>query len=66
MITVFETEEVDRSCEVNEGSGLKYPAVKVQDEVLNVGQARAWRIVRIAGSSVEVSGSRSWDSWETG
>lgn len=53
---------MERSSDVREGSGLKYPAVKVHDELLKVGEARVWRMVRMAGSSVEVSGLRSWDS----
>lgn len=40
--------------------------MKVQDEVLKVGDERVRRMWVIDGSSVEVSGSRSWVSWESG
>lgn len=59
-------EEVARRREVNEGSGLKYPAVNVQEEELNVGEERVRRMVRIAGSSVEESGCRRGVSCEMG
>ena len=55
-----------RRREVNEGSGLKYPAVNVQEEQLNVGEERVRRMVRIAGSSVEESGCRRGVSCEMG
>lgn len=40
--------------------------MKVQEEVENFGRERVCRILVIAGSSVEVSGWRSWVSWERG
>lgn len=53
---------------VREGSGLKYPAVNVQDVDLFsvVAEERVWRRVRRAGSSVDVEGGRSWVNWERG
>ena len=51
---------------MREGSGLKYPAVKVQDEFLYRGEERRRRIEIMAGSSVDVSGERSWVNWEMG
>lgn len=51
---------------MRDGSGLKYPAVKVHVLFSNPGDARRRRMEVIAGSSVEVSGLRSWVSCESG
>lgn len=66
MTVLLAAEEVEMRSDVREGSGLKYPAVKVQDEVVKAGEERVWRMERMAGSSVEVSGLRRGVSWETG
>lgn len=49
-------EAVASRSEVSEGSGLKYPAVKVQEEVLKDGEESARSMVWMAGCSVEESG----------
>ena len=54
-MTVAQREEVERRSLVSEGSGLKYPAVNVQEEDRKSGDERVRRICVIEGSSVLVS-----------
>lgn len=65
-MTMLEVDAVDMSNDVSSGSGLKYPAVKVQEDDLKVGDASDWRIDLMAGSSVEESGLSRGVSWDTG
>lgn len=66
MITVLELDAVESNSFVSEGSGLKYPAVNVQDEDENWGRERVRNSDVMAGSSVEVSGFKRDVSCESG
>jgi len=66
MIVLLTEEVVLRRWEDRSGEGLKYPAVKVQDEIGAVGLERSFSIVVRTGSSVDVSGCRTGVSWVMG
>lgn len=65
---VFGLEEVESRREVRDGSGLKYPAVNVQELLEKRGPERVVRMWVREGSSVDGSEAGWWRgvSWERG